>query len=221
VADWDPDEEREWNRRLRYRFWWQLSIAVLLLIGLAILAYRSWWVDPDVDDIPELFTAVEELRVQVEDLGEVPVVPPPEDIIDNNIQLVPIPGPPGPAGPPGRDGRTGAACQPSNPLCIGPPGPPGPPGPEGPSGPEGPQGSTGPAGADDPNDPDAIDDPDPNDPDPDDPDPDDPEIQDPDTPITSIDVIAASSNDCLIRVTLADGTTIDSDVFDCPGGTNE
>jgi hypothetical protein len=67
------------------------------------------------------------------------------------------------------------------------------------------------------NDPDPVDDPDPNDPDPDDPDPDDPDSGG----ITAIDIVSINSNECLIRIILADGTTIDSDPFDCPGGNNE
>lgn len=77
------------------------------------------------------------------------------------------------------------------------------------------------------NDPDPFDDPDsPNDPDPDDPEIQDAEIQDPeiDDPdpgggginVTGIDVIHVDTNDCIIRLTLSDGSTIDSPRFGCP-----
>jgi hypothetical protein len=39
--------------------------------------------------------------------------------------------------------------------------------------------------------------------------------------IAAIDIIEVASNKCMIRVTLTDGTHVDSDVFDCPGGISE
>lgn len=115
---------------------------------------------------------VDDLREQVMALGEEPVAPPAEDIIEvPDVQVVPIPGPRGPAGPPGPqgvqgvqgiDGKDGAAGIQGNTGPEGPAGetgapgpagapgetvvgPQGEPGPVGPAGPAGPVGPVGPA----------------------------------------------------------------------------
>jgi len=191
------------NQRFRRRFAWQAAVAALLVIGLGVLGYRSFYVNDDADEA--LVAAVTELRAQVRDLGGTPVAPPASDIVEDPPSVVAVPGPEGPRGiqgPPGRDGATGAACQPSNPLCIGPPGSTGTPGQVGESGATGPAGETivgpegpqGPAGADGaPGAPGAD-----------------------GRGIASVQVVEQAPNECHLIVTYTDGTTQDAGAVDCP-----
>lgn len=134
------------DRRLRRRFYWQVAVAGVLLVLVSWLLWRAWFTD-DNDDIAALAGAVDELRVQVLNLGEEPVAPPAEDIVENPPSVVAIPGPEGPRGPQGATGAPGSPCQPANPNCIGPPGPIGPAGAAGSDGATGPAGDTGATGA--------------------------------------------------------------------------
>jgi hypothetical protein len=213
-----------------------LAVAALFIVLLA-LAYRRDAVNTK-DDLDEteasqaaLATDVDALREQVEVLCGIgenldpsspicnPVAPPAEDTVEDietgDVTLVPGPagepgprgpqgspclpvdrdciGPTGPAGPAGESGPEGPTGLPGEPGTIGEPGATGLTGPIGPAGPEGPQGPTGPAGPAGPA----------------------------GSQIAAINIIEVDSNKCMIRVTFTDGTHIDSDVFDCPGGINE
>lgn len=140
--------------RFRRRTLWQIIIGGILLLGLVWVAYQQQTHDSDPD--PALVAAVDELRTQVRGLGATPAVPPPEDIVDNPPEVVPVPGPLGPTGArgeqgepgrPGIDGKDGMSCLPTNPACVGPEGPKGDQGAsiQGPAGEsiEGPKGDTG------------------------------------------------------------------------------
>lgn len=200
----------EVDRRFRRRFIWQVVVASVVLLGLGVLAYRSYY--PADDPIDQLSVAVDELRTQVRELGATPVAPPAEDITGDETQLVPLPGPEGPAGDRGPAGPPGAACQPRNPNCVGPPGPMGPrgeqglegvggepgtagepgatgePGPAGPAGATGPEGPAGPAGATGPA----------------------------GVSVVDVRVVEVAQHDCHLIVSLSDGSQIDAGNVDCP-----
>lgn len=189
--------------RLRRRTLWQVIAGGLLLLGLVWVAYRLQTADNDPD--PALVAAVAELRSQVRGLGATPAVPPPEDIVEDAPEVVPVPGPAGPRGAqgqPGRDGRDGSPCLPTNPFCVGPEGPVGAAGEPGatgepgaagepgesitgPQGEQGPQGEPGTPGADG-------------------------------RGITSVQVVEQAPNECHLIVTYTDGTTQDAGAVDCP-----
>jgi hypothetical protein len=184
----------------RSRFWWQAAIAMVVILVMGILTYRSFWVNNDKPD-EKLVAAVDVLRRQVEAAGEEPAVPPPEDIVSGS-DVVPIPGPEGPegdrgpTGPAGRDGRDGQPCLPTNPFCVGPEGAAGAPGEPGATGPAGetivgPEGPQGPAGADGAPGADGR-------------------------GITSVQVTEVGQNDCRLIVTYTDGSTQDAGAVDCP-----
>jgi cytoskeletal protein RodZ len=189
-------------------------IAALVVIAIGIVLaviFLLGWLDrsSDSDRITELedsqerlFTGYDQLFEQVQELGEEPVVPPPSDVIDE------------PADRPEIQEQEQQDSERQDPEIQDP---------------EVQDPEAADAEVQDPevndldpfDDLDLFNDPDPDDPDPDDPEIQDPEIQDPGTTIAAIDIVAVGSNDCLIRVTFANGTSIDSDPFDCPGGNNK
>lgn len=129
--------------------------AVAVIVVILAFAYRRDAVNTKDDleraeaDTAVVAQSVEALREQVAALGEEPVAPPPEDVVDvPDINVVPVPGPVGPEGPPGRpgkdglDGKDGAAGIPGN------TGPSGPPGADGAAGLPGADGAAGADGAD-------------------------------------------------------------------------
>ena len=186
------------EERFRRRTLVQLAAVAVLFFGLVYVAYRQQTDDDNPD--PALVAAVDELRSQVRGLGATPAVPPPEDIVDNPPEVVPIPGPEGPPGTPGRDGvdgKDGAAGLPGPPGAAGPVGEPGAtgatgepgaagatgdPGATGPQGDPGPTGPPGPAGIS----------------------------------VTNVQVVEVAQNECHLIVTLSDGTQIDAGAVDCP-----
>lgn len=139
----DRNVEQARDDRGRVWLWVFAGVALVGLMALAVafFSYRSTMSD-EIDGLETQVVAnaqdARALADQVEDLGAVPVVDPPQ------------PGDPGPqgdrgpAGPAGRDGRDGA---PGSPGPTGPTGPTGNPGSAGVSGADGAAGDPGPQGA--------------------------------------------------------------------------
>lgn len=136
-----------------------VAIAGLLLIGLNAYTGLSERADSGRAERDVLVEDVRVLREQVEQLGEVPAAPEPEERIEDapgETEL--IPGPMGPVGPPGPRGLQGLPGMPGEPgeqgpageSITGPQGPPGEPGEDGVDGESivGPQGPQGPPGDD-------------------------------------------------------------------------
>lgn len=152
---------------------WVLPILVafgfagLLLIGLNAYTALSEQSDRGRAERDVLIEDVRALRDQVEELGEEPAAPEPEQRVEDapdETTLIPGPqGPMGPVGPPGPRGLQGLPGMPGEPgeqgpageSVTGPQGPAGEPGTDGadgssivgPEGPQGPPGPAGPAGA--------------------------------------------------------------------------
>lgn len=193
--------------------------AVALVIWVFVVSDRAKDAEETADTATEGLAAVAEAldvtRSQVEDLGEEPVAPPAEEIVedvDTGGDPVLIPGPQGErgprgetgvTGPPGIDGKDGAAGLPGPPGATGPTGPAGEtgatgetgltgetgatgePGPIGPAGPQGETGATGAAG------PAGV-------------------------GIADIQVVQVDAKECHLIVILTDGTRIDAGAVDCP-----
>jgi hypothetical protein len=185
-----------------------MILAILFLVGWLDRSDDSDRISQLEDSQERLFTGYDQLFEQVEELGEEPVVPPPEDVIDE------------PSDRPEVQEQEQQDSERQDPEIQDP---------------EVQDPESADAEVQDPevndldpfddldlfDDPDPVDDADPDDPEIQDPEIQDPEIQDPGSTITAIDIVPVGSNDCLIRVTFADGTTINSDAFDCPGRTSE
>ncbi|MGH2690382.1 MAG: hypothetical protein ACRDKW_16475 [Actinomycetota bacterium] len=145
---------------------WLAPVVVMTVVGLARsgLLWRQVDLDHEAADaqaasrerqeiVDTLVRDVEALRQQVLEAGEVPVVPPPEDRIEDLPELVGPIGPrgfPGLPGPPGLPGEVGPAG--ANSTVPGPQGPAGADstvsGPQGPAGADSTiPGPAGPAGA--------------------------------------------------------------------------
>lgn len=143
----DRNVERARDDRGRVWLWVCAGVALIGLLAMAVafFSYRSTMSD-EIDGLESQVVAnardARALADQVEDLGAVPVVDPPQPG-DPGPQ-----GDPGEVGPPGRDGDPGPAGPPGSTGPAGPSGPPGPAGSAGDSGPPGPQGDPGPAGVD-------------------------------------------------------------------------
>jgi len=124
------------------------AVAVLLacLTGLVVTTVsQSVALQQQGAIISTLAANNDELREQVDDLGEVPVAPPSDDVIEDAPAIPGATGPQGPAGPqgprgePGKDGKDGT---------DGAAGPSGQAGTDGSPGATGAQGAPGPAGTD-------------------------------------------------------------------------
>lgn len=125
------------------------GITTAVLLGIASDTART------KDDVRTNELAIAALVEQVESLGGEPVVQP--DQLDQQSNIVVVPGPPGPRGIDGKDGaagipgasgpagETGAAGIPGTPGAGGQTGDQGPQGPIGEQGSPGPQGEPGPA----------------------------------------------------------------------------
>lgn len=208
-----PEEELELDRRLRRRF---LGFAVAFAL-LGLLMFMWGWAEDRDDaqaskDTKALAGGIEELRHQLLEENIEPDVPPPEEITDGDVEVVPIPGPPGPqgergpsgepgprgltgppgaagapgaagtAGPAGETGETGATGAAGEPGATGEPGTVGATGPQGETGATGPVGPAGPAGIG----------------------------------IADVQVVEVAERECHLIVTLTDGTRIDAGAIDCP-----
>lgn len=110
-------------------------LALVLMVGLLLLFLDTRGDNADLrDDLRESQAATSALAIQVEALGEEPVVEPQE--------VVPVKGERGEPGQDGRDGRDGEDGRDGKDGAPGPPGPPGADG-VGVPGPPGPQGEPG------------------------------------------------------------------------------
>ena len=143
----------------RYRLTWRDGAAVVAAVVLAIvLAWSVAAIGSLRDQNAALAAALELQRRQVQELGQTPQAPPPEDITGEQPPLAGPPGPPGEDGRDGFDGLPGAPGPAGSPGPVGPEGSegspgtagqagaPGEPGPAGPPGPQGPPGEPGAAG---------------------------------------------------------------------------
>lgn len=145
-----------------------VTFAVGVVLGLAVLLWLVWTVRSLAGDLREANQARDALAQQVQQLGGEPVAGPPgsrgkvgpegpEGEPGDRGPMGPQgpggePGPsgsPGPSGEPGEPGKAGPSGAPGAAGEAGPPGPqgdPGPAGPQGDPGEEGPRGERGPAG---------------------------------------------------------------------------
>lgn len=151
-----------WAYRRRGVLW---LVAVLLFlgggVGLALLQIRAeaHRAETRGEAVALLAEDVRTLRAQLEGLGQEPAAPAPEDAVDeledDGVELVPVPGPRGEPGEPGSDGvdgRDGEDGEPGQDGVDGEPGEPGDPGEPGADGTDstvpGPQGEQGVPGRD-------------------------------------------------------------------------
>jgi hypothetical protein len=139
-----------WTYRRRHLLW---IVAALLFLGgavsLALLQVRAEAARADArgEAVALLAEDVRTLRAQLEGLGQEPAAPPPEDAVDeledDGVELVPVPGPRGEPGEPGRDGADGQDGGDGEPGVDGVDGEPGEPGVDGQDGTPGEPGADG------------------------------------------------------------------------------
>lgn len=128
-----------------------VSLVAVGGVLLGMFGARLFAIDAEVraaeDESAALAVAVDDLRAQIRALGATPVVPGPEQVVEQ--------GPPGERGEAGRSGargeagargEPGPAGKDGTPGAVGPPGPQGEPGPQGPAGAQGEPGPSGPPG---------------------------------------------------------------------------